>query len=491
MKTKLDAIKESVKKIAGMGDFILVELVAGDMKPVYDGFGQLMVFKTGGEAGSVASKLSDERGWKVQPRRIVDADWRKREQQRMKDGTYQPLPWHDTPFWKELEAIHKDHFPHVSREKGTMVAFTEVEEKGSGDCQTRMKIGRYLERYFSEKMNKFVIRDLACIFASKFEDNELQFASDPEDMEDVYVQGPNSCMSKDASQYATRGVHPVRAYAAGDLQVAYMRRKGKIVARTVVWPEKKTYNNIYGDSGLLRPLLDKKGFKSGAPVGARLLKIKQPSTDKKMSMYVCPHVDNVGWVKDGGEFLLVGDPRANIDTEMGIQVPGGAGLTEAVGIVCPVCTKDTFTARHVMTVYTTDNPANTQLRCHKCVKESAVACCYSGYYVDKSVAVELGGNRFMWTPYVKNNTFVCEGDGKIWTKGEKVVVGNKEYSSDFWRKQGQHYCYICGEPRLSKAPCEGCANTTKVSLREATATYGSGDYMLGGTVTGRSTGRRY
>jgi hypothetical protein len=43
------------------------------------------------------------------------------------------------------------------------------------------------------------------------------------------------------------GFNPVKVYGGGDLVVAYMERKSKIIARALCWPEKKICGRIYGD----------------------------------------------------------------------------------------------------------------------------------------------------------------------------------------------------------------------------------------------------
>src|ERR1700688_5023471 len=87
--------------LGGSLNFMLVEVKGSDFVPVYDGAGQLMKFSTGEEANAIARNLSEDRGVKIQPRRINDKNWKAREATRLKDGTYQPLPWADQKWWME------------------------------------------------------------------------------------------------------------------------------------------------------------------------------------------------------------------------------------------------------------------------------------------------------------------------------------------------------------------------------------------------------
>lgn len=445
-------------------EFVLVELTKEGVKPVYDGDGQLLCFRSGAEADREAKRLTEKLGNKVQPRRAVDEAWRSRETTKMTDGTYQTLPWANEPWWAELKTIHADHYPHVSLQKTALIAFTEDAQKGSADIQTAMKPGRYLERYFSTDakgeplLSKHIIRDLCCIFSKTYEDNKLQFADTPEDMEDVYVNGPSSCMSKEKSSYHTP-VHPVAMYAAGDLQVAYMRREGRIVARSVVWPKKKIYNQIYGDAARLSTLLRKEGYKAEAPYGARLLKHKVKK-DSGRYQYVCPHVDGIQWVQDdGGEFLLVGH-NSRKDGE-GLEVPGGAGWTEALGFKCEACERDCFTQRHVVGYYIGETNKSA-LMCNKCAPDRLVMSGIIGHFIEKSSAVEMADKQWGWTRWVREGKLVvCNGSGKFFQPKDAVVMPDgARWSPQYFQTHGKSCSYCGGGFARADKSCPRCNNGT-------------------------------
>ena len=111
-----------------------------------------------------------------------------------------------------------------------MVAFTEDAAKGAADRQTRLKVGVYLTRYFGDVLSSDAIRDIATAFTAEREEHTIMFAATADEIERVYTSGPHSCMAHAASDYAS-SIHPVRVYAAGDLQVAYIERDGNITAR--------------------------------------------------------------------------------------------------------------------------------------------------------------------------------------------------------------------------------------------------------------------
>ena len=440
------------EELSGPASFMLVEMKGADAVPIYDGDGQLLKFMTGEEAGRVAAGLTDRMGVKVQPRRINDKNWKERETHRMKDGTYVPLPWADQKWWGELLNIHEHHFPHVSLQKTALVAYTEDDAKGSADVQTPMKVGRYLERYFSAQLNQFVIRDLAAIFASKYEDNKLQYASEQEDLEEIFTEGPTSCMSKPASEYKTGGVHPVRMYAAGDLQLAYLRRQGRVVARAIVWPERKLYNTPYGDSARLKDLLHKEGFKPGAPIGARLLRQKFLQGKGPQYTFISPHVDNSSLVIDNGEFLIVGDPNARKDADRGLATPGGTGHSEVCGFVCVHCKKDSFSQRQIVTVI--DNTGNGHdALCKECSKTEAVECGHTGSLIYKGNAVKVG-TVWIWSREVHKATFRCAGSGELALLRDMVRMPDGQMWSKQYAKTNSRVCK-CGAAVAKSDACDG------------------------------------
>lgn len=462
------------EELSGPANFMLVEMKGSDAVPIYDGDGQLVKFMTGEEAGRAASQLSDEMGVKVQPRRINDKDWKTREAARMKDGTYVPLPWAEQKWWAELLNIHEHHFPHVSLQKTALVAYTEDDAKGSADVQTPLKIGRYLERYFNAQLSAFVIRDLAAIFASKYEDNKLQFAVEPDDLEEIFTEGPSSCMSKPASEYRSNGLHPVRMYAAGDLQLAYLRRQGRVVARTIVWPERKLYNTVYGDAARIKDLLHKDGYKPGPPFGARLLRHKHPVPGGKgQYTFISPHVDNSSLVYDNGEFLIVADPNSSKDKDRGLGTPGGTGHTEVCGFVCIHCKNDSFSQRQIVAVINNTGKGHDSL-CAPCSRGQAVTCAHTGSLVYKGNAVQVG-SHWVWEREVANATFRCAGSGELDMVANMVRMPDGQMWSKKFAKNNSRICK-CGAHVAKKDPCDG----GECHFKQPT-------YGLGVTTTGTMT----
>lgn len=438
--------------------FSLVKFEKGMPVPVLDRYDRPYEFESGALAQAEAVRLSSKLGVKVQPRRAYDSKWRERERERMRDGTYQPLPWASAPWWKELESVWGDHFPHVSIQKQVLVAYTESPEKGAADVQTPIKLGKYLERYFTDdelknKLTDYTIRDLCTVFASKFESQDLYFTSDPDEIEEVYTTGPNSCMSRKASDYGVP-VHPVRAYAAGDLAIAYLRRKGRIVARALVWPDKHLHNTIYGDSGLMAPLLRKAGYKQAVPFGARFLKQKQAMAGPDF-YYVLPHIDGAASAfVDEGEHLRLVEYKDGAPDQIKLQ-GGGAGKTEPV-CQCPECSavraKAQLKPYHVRT--------KQYMTCGSCIEKKAVRCALTGNYhlKDEMIEVRSGSNGTKKLLVAKINItqgriFRCEGSGEWWNADSRVTLCDGRNVSVLWVKKNGETCNVCGGQREAGKRC--------------------------------------
>jgi hypothetical protein len=261
--------------------------------------GSLRLLRTGKAARKFASVVGKGLGKKIQPRPFAAEDWRTRENQRLTDQIYQPLPWINEEWWRAAitHAPCGDHFAHVSGKYQGRVAFTESEGKGISDIQTPMKAGKYLKRFCS--LSDEDVRVWSVRFSQRFESGILQFAETKEDIVDVYLQGPSSCMYHPAHQYGSKPHHPTEAYSSGDCAVAYLMREGQITARTVVCPRLKRFVNVYGDYDRMQPLLDAAGYKRGTLIGMRLLKIRHKGG------YVMPYLDCGYPVRDRGDHFVI------------------------------------------------------------------------------------------------------------------------------------------------------------------------------------------
>ena len=252
-------------------------------------------------------------------KKIKAPEWQKREKGRMKD---RKLPiWSKEEFWEENTTIHALHFVHVSEKDDKLLAYTQSPEKGERDIQTPIKPGRYLRQYFGEVLSEKRIAFLAAWQANGVRPEDvgaqdvLRFATTPDQIAKVYIDGPVSCMS--GRHFLDIKTHPARVYGAGDLAIVYLEKenektgKSKPIARALVWPEKKVAGRVYPSSenwpqdgfisaaesektkNILSSLLKEEGYKfvgeGGSFEGARLLKVDHPCYNH---MWLLPYLDN-------------------------------------------------------------------------------------------------------------------------------------------------------------------------------------------------------
>ncbi len=187
--------------------------------------------------------------------------------------------------------------PHFQPGKGETVFYVANMLDGLRGRLTSIRAGRYLQKFHSGSLDARTIQEWAKAAIEAAAESEVKFATTPDEIERVYLTGPNSCMSHSAHSY-TSDVHPVRVYGAGDLAVAYIENGGKPCARALCWPEKKLYSRVYGCSSRLGAALAKLDYQPGRLYGARLLKIESGDS------YIMPFIDNERVVHAGDYFEL-------------------------------------------------------------------------------------------------------------------------------------------------------------------------------------------
>lgn len=262
--------------------FYLIAIKDGQIVPLQNE----RTFPDGKSAAARAKELTEQLGYKVQPRRIagdLSSDfWRTRERTRLTDGTYIPLP----DDWN-LEPI-ADHFLHIPKSDESKVEYTPDTQAGVLGRLVITTPGRYLEKFYNSLSDQERKRYIAMVDKP----DAIWFAKTSQEIEHVYLNGPRSCMSHPLDKYGTPE-HPVRVYAGPDLQLAYLKDGDRITARALVWPEKKIYGRVYGDEARLIRSLDLNGFSSGSLVGAR---IKKKVIDD--DYYLMPYIDYIKGAND-------------------------------------------------------------------------------------------------------------------------------------------------------------------------------------------------
>jgi hypothetical protein len=237
--------------------------------------------------------------------------WRERERSNFYNERYVRVPWHNC-HWND--ALRSEHYAHLSLDEPGKIAFTASPEHGRADRQTRMAPGRYLTRYFKDILSPDEIERWAAEVSVCAGDCALQFTSCPDKIEEVYTNGPRSCMAHDADEY--RGhCHPVRAYGhSPDLQLAFIGTEERWTGRCIVWPDKKLYSTPYGDCSRMRLLLDNAGYEHGSLSGARL----KPLHDDNGNGYIMPYVDGIDYAAEEDGWLVLGHGRIECQSTEGV-----------------------------------------------------------------------------------------------------------------------------------------------------------------------------
>lgn len=279
---------------------------------------------------------------------LADEVWQYRELQKFEeDELYTHVPWINEQwanhypvgganyFGKNAKGEYPHYrFTHVSLKDMAKIAYTQDDDKGRKDVQTKSRVGRYLKKFYpalgDQSIKTWVINYNEMYGTGP----DIKFAITPEEIEYVYNHGPDSCMKKDSF---TSGIHPCRIYGAGDLAVVYMVRNKKITSRAVCWPDKKLFSVIYGDRDRLYPALKQLNYKSGEMTGARLLQMEHSRSSKSKKIFIAPYLDgNATRVTVGEKFNYVGRDKK---TKLSFVAQGTNGLGTPINF-CGVCEKD-------------------------------------------------------------------------------------------------------------------------------------------------------
>lgn len=371
-------------------------------------------FVTGDKAARAARLLSNKTGRRYQVRKAPEestVDWRERERGRFESGEYIPLASvlaHFAPI---------DHFAHVAKKAPSKIAYTQNEIKGRADKQSLLSIRSYIDLIAPERIDE----DMRVYLEGRQRDwaqeqsKELLFAGPGTDkatadlIEAVYVNYDseahavrNSCMRHTAVNYSSRvggnRVHPVRAYAGGDLAIAYtVNEEGKTTARALVWPNLKIYSRVYGDDDTLHRLLKDRGYKkssyydgnSESLEGAKLARIELDSGG-----FLCPYLDEVQNVEDRGDYLRIGgDLQAN--TVNGIVLAVEQQECEHCG--------EYYDEEDLRRVYLDARMNNSVAWCESCQDHSGFYCQgYEEWFSDQVDHETVGGDTYCLR-YLQNN----------------------------------------------------------------------------------------
>ena len=354
--------------------------------------------------------------YRIVRQNMTSDEWMARESDRFANGIYRFVPWHDEP-WN-----NRDHFCHVSNDDGGKLAYTATAEDGERDRQTRTRPGRYLTQYYSEVLSQDDIREWCAKFDMENGKRKLLFATTPDEIEQVYTNGPSSCMAHGIDYYNSP-IHPVRVYGSGDFACAYiMGTDGDISARVIVAPKRKVYGRIYGDFNRVRLLLEEEGYTRSEDQedwdGLRLLRV--PHRDSFVAPYLDPPMSNV---RDNGSYLV-------IDCDGEIECNETSGLTHE-SCYCSRCEDSCGET------YTVGN----EQWCQNCYESYSTYCvgCSNHFDYDDIVGTDRHDNSYCTD---------CASDMSI------CDCCNHLHEDTVETLENETYCEYCAEDELEQTKCE-------------------------------------
>lgn len=401
-------------------------------------------------------------GEKLCVKAVDDPEWRRREHARFTSGQYRTLPWANSPWWNAAYPIHKDHFAHASLQKEGCVAYTKNAEEGAKDRQTIVRVGAYLN-LFEKTLHDFgmPLSRVVSDFMKLYEPVKVRFAETEEDMTTVF-DSVQTCMS---GKDWPKDIHPATVYAAGDLAIAYIGAGPDTAkARALVWPEKKLHSRVYGDIARLTNGLESLGYRWGAPIGAKLQRVKLRTLDignedRQSGCFLVPYIDRRNMkggghlaVKDEGDHLIICDDGAPGSHAAGLANGYSGKYTPKEGEVPTyLCDKCGNRPRRVYDVYQCgpnedgdfDDAENW---CIDCAQRYSWQCGWSEYRFNKYNVESTVVNGTTWLPYyVKMYAKQCAFTGAYFGE-DRITKVSFETGPDKWvshqyiKKHGGTFC---------------------------------------------------
>jgi hypothetical protein len=380
-------------------------------------------------------------GW---ARLVRPATWQEVAAVRLNIGEWVRPVWTREDFWQERSIEMHQHFAHISLDDPTMIAFTPDAAKGEAGRQTRMKPGRYLNRFFPELGAKRIAFMAEWWVSGQRPavalEGAMALATTGDEIVSVYEADVDSCM---------QGEDCVRVYAAGDLAVAYWTDgEGEVTARALCWPEKGVYGRVYpspddeneGDERAfgtaLLQAMEAKGWTSARLRGqgfngARLLKVCADDGG-----YVMPYLDHGYGVNDNGcEWEM------NTNYEHSCDSTGGTiDASPAYDWTCDHCDEGQFDdscSTEVVTYFRDGHPCGEQYWCQHCVTHDAFICEGLDMVISYSRAsVEVDGQT-----YAEAHALKLEEDGVLFRDADGGFTHDEPEADDVTAEQA---CWALG-----------------------------------------------
>ena len=188
------------------------------------------------------------------------------------------------------------YFAHVSALDDTKIAYFPT-IKHLQECRpVSVRAGKFFRRCLGEEINDAVVAQITNKYIACSSYIEVLFAETADEIEEVYVHGPRSCMGgKEDDEWCMPSINPARVYATPDIMLAYIKNsRGSISARVLINKNNKEYSVAYGNSETLISELRKLGYRSGTLNGCRINHIEENGA------IVMPYIDNCEAIDDDG-----------------------------------------------------------------------------------------------------------------------------------------------------------------------------------------------
>ena len=356
-----------------------------------------------------------------------------RDETRFANGHWENVAWANERWFKDspLRLLHSLHLPKEEANLG-MVAFAESPAKLVADRFTVMKPGRYLARFFSDRIDEATIKKWADkVAAAALPLEPLQFVEhdDRAGWVRVYRDGCYSCM---------KGNEAVVVYAHDKsvLRLAYIVRGDQIVARAIVREdtEPKQYIRAYPNTDCeenqklhtaMEVALAGAGYVHGNLKGVLLDSIEYEGDSDK---FVCPYLDSGNSSSytsltvvhlDSGQYLRVGKAGMQGQTQDGF-------VTEENTVECDDCnaTMNEDESRYIESCERTV--------CESCREYNYTSAIgrrgYEDWYSnDDCIYCETDGSHYLEEYANDNEVYQCEKSGDWFTLDDLVSLGDDGY----------------------------------------------------------------
>ena len=401
----------------------------------------------GRKAARAARLLSIKTKQRFQPRKIesatVDTAWHDREIQRFETGEYIPLVNELIIAANIFETkTNSKLFAHISKKNPSLIAYTKDAIKGAQDKQSLLSIEAFVKMVcVADDETQAYLTLLQTNHAKAHAPAQFKLATTPDEIEKVYTNyAPDmrhvsgSCMRYDHESVRWPKVdgkpfHPVRAYGAEDLAIAYMTNsEGKTTGRALCWPERKIYSRMYADNDSLHKALQEAGYSKSSYYGtgpslngARLLLVETDSGD-----YIAPYLDEVGSARISGDHLII-----DCDGDLNCTNTNGTAESKPDGACCEHC-GDSYDEDDLTMVYTDSRQRSGEAWCEHCRSNGAFYCEGEQEYFSDDVDYGIINDQTYTQRYIDNNASYCDYYEEYTFDDVKTVIVDSDGETQNW-----------------------------------------------------------